>query len=127
MTTTDHDLRPPQQSEPCDCDHGWRSAAESYARSMAIRDLRDGQAEPEAHVIAAYRNTVYPCSRCQPTKFLRWGEGHWHPEHNSADCPDCDGSHRRASRSGGLPRASHVPPMGEPPVEAMEDPTHDRY
>jgi hypothetical protein len=112
-----------------ECDAGWRWVSQSYAEHIAADVVVEGDT-PAAAVIAALRNSVYPCRICHPQRFFRWAEGHFRPDHDLASCPDCIAAHggvKSAKRHAHGGRRTHEPPpLGDehapPPEEEHEPP-----
>lgn len=72
------------------CEGGWVQVQPKYAEHLAAQVAPEGTPGYRL-ALAALLNSVYPCQVCRPAQFYRWAKGHWRPDHDMADCPDCAG------------------------------------
>lgn len=118
----DPEFDPPPVVEPGTCPRGrcdgsgFIRVSQAYVDSMAPL-LTDADAlailgfEPNEQQRAlldeqrrlrrvSFANSSYPCPVCMPHQFDRWNTGHWGPNHDRANCPQCvaDNPHLRPVR-----------------------------
>lgn len=78
----------------------WREVDDGYGLRMvpelSIEEAAhlDGPAteaveRERARLRAAYQRSVYPCSRCIPSIYERWVDGHFEPGHRTEGCAVC--------------------------------------
>lgn len=115
---------------------GWRPVDDGYGLRMVPELTLEEAAHLDGPATAAvererdrlrisYQQSSFPCSRCNPTVYDRWIDGHLEPEHRSEGCSVCTavdevtGKRRRTRRSG-----QPVPAVTSEPREPDTYQTH---
>ena len=103
-----------------DCAGGWVYVSERYAEYRA-EDVARADEVPKQAIVAAFRNSVYPCTVCRPDLFYRWAGGHLAVDHNRSECVECSERRvgKRAPRSATIVHST-VPDMPPPPDDAYD-------
>ena len=103
-----------------ECVGGWMYVSERYATHLAEETVH-ANTVPKQAIVAAFRNSVYPCTVCRPDLFYRWAGGHLAAGHNRSECVECSErqSGKRAPRQSAGAQ-SMTPDLPPPPGDAHD-------